>query len=450
MQIPYNYSPRGYQMAFFDAMDSGRKRACLVWHRKSGKTMSLFNFAIKKAFERVGTYFHCFPEYAQGRKVLWEGMDNEGHRYVENHLDEVMVRGKNKNEMKLELSNGSIWQIIGADNYDSLVGPNPVGLILDEWAVSTRYPTAWDYFRPILAQNGGWAVFVYTPRGRNHGWDLHTMALTNPEWFYQLLTVDDTRAVTREAIDSERKAGMPESMIQQEFYCSFLASTENILIPFEFINNALHRPATHLRSPRLAGADCARYGDDRSALVVRQGFQIGHVETWKNLSNTQLAGKLIDRYLTGFYDAVAIDTIGMPGVFDMVHDSDVPCIGVNVAENSPLHEERFYRLRDELWWRGREFFESNNAVISQTIPEELRRAFIADIQNVHYKYKEFSGEILVESKDKMKETLGFSPDIGDAFIHSFMPGLEAKARYGKMSTVEKTSDFNPLTYGLRM
>ena len=449
MQIPYNFTPRSYQLPFFDALDSGKKRACLIWHRKSGKTLSLFNFAIKKAFERVGTYFHAFPEYSQGRKILWDGLSNEGNPYIKFHLHEAMVKNKNRNEMKIELSNGSIWQIIGADNYDSLVGPNPVGLILDEWAVSTRYPKAWDYFRPILAQNGGWAVFVYTPRGRNHGWDLHSMAITNPEWFYQLLTVDDTRAVTQEAIDAERKAGMPESMIQQEFYCSFLASTENILIPFEFINNALHRSASLLHLPKIAGADCARYGDDRSTLVVRQGYQINHIEAWRKLSNTQLAGKLIDRYHTGMYDAIGIDTIGMPGVFDMVHDNQIPCIGVNVAENSPLREERFFRLRDELWWMAKEFFESNNAVISQAIPEELRKAFIADIQNIHYKYKEFSGEIIVESKDKMKETLGFSPDLGDAFIHSFMPGLEAKAKFGKILSIgEAKSTFNPLTYGL--
>lgn len=381
--------------------------------------------------------------------MLWDAIDNDGNKYIDYHIPKEFRKATNKNEMKIEMSNGSIWQIVGADNYDSLVGPNPVGLILDEWAVSARYPQAWNFFRPILAQNGGWAVFVYTPRGRNHGWDQHTMAISNPAWFYQMLTVDDTNAVTREAIDAERKAGMPESMIQQEFYCSFLASTENILIPFEFINKALHRPASLQRLPKLAGGDCARYGDDRSTLVVRQGYQVNHIEQWKNLDNVQLAGRFIDRYKTGIFDAIAIDVIGMPGVYDIVRAADVPCMPVNVSENSPLHEERFYRLRDELWWMAREFFTSDFAVVSPAIDPELKKAFIADIQNIHYQYKEMTGEILVDSKKKMKEEIGFSPDLGDAFIHTFMPGLESKAKYGKLLNMDVTQkEINPLTYGL--
>jgi len=432
-------------------MDSGKNRACCIWHRRSGKTLSLLNFAIKKSFERVGTYYHCFPEYSQGRKVLWDAIDNEGNKYIDYHIPKEFRKATNKNEMKVELSNGSVWQIVGADNYDSLVGPNPVGLILDEWAVSNRYPNAWNFFRPILAQNGGWAVFVYTPRGRNHGWDLHSMAISNPSWFYQMLTVDDTGAVTPDAIQAERKAGMPESMIQQDFYCSFLASTENILIPFEFINKALHRPASLQRLPKLAGGDCARYGDDRSTLVVRQGYQVIHMEQWKNLDNVQLAGRFIDRYKTGMFDAIAIDVIGMPGVYDIVRAAEVPCMPVNVSENSPLHEERFYRLRDELWWMAREFFMSDFSVISPAINPEIKKAFIADIQNIHYQYKEMTGEILVDSKKKMKEEIGFSPDLGDAFIHTFMPGLESKAKYGKLLGLETAQkEINPLTLGLNV
>ena len=452
--IPHDFIPRSYQIPFLMAMDRGIKRACLIWHRRSGKTLTLLNFAIKKAFERPGNIYHCFPEYGQGRKVIWDGKDNEEHPFLETHIPMEIRRATNKTEMKIELINGGIYQIIGADNYDSLVGPNPIGIIFDEWAVSERYPKAWDYFRPILAANGGWAVFVYTPRGRTHGWDIYQMALRNPEWFCQLLNVDDTGAVAREAIQAERDAGMAESMIQQEFYCSFLASTHDILIPFQLIQEALNRQLPLHWSARLAGADCARYGDDRSTLVIRQGTQIIHAEFWKGLDNVQLAGKFIERYRTKLYDAIAIDVIGMPGVYDMVKNAGIPSVAVNVSENSAKNPERFHRLRDELWWSVRELFQDATCSVSKAIPDLERRALISDIQDIHYGYKGITGRILIESKDKMKERLGFSPDLGDALCCTFAPGLEMRTSeservpfgYVDRGTVKDT--YNPLTFNI--
>ena len=425
--VPHHFIPRFYQIPFFRAMDSGYSRACLVWHRRSGKTKSLVNFATKKAFERVGTYYHAFPEYGQGRKILWDGIDKEGNKVLDYHIPSVLRANTNKTEMKIELINGSIWQIIGADNYDSLVGPNPVGLILDEWAVSSKYPQAWNYFRPILVENRGWAVFPYTPRGRNHGWDLYQMALRNQSWYSQLLTVEDTETIDPQDIEEERKAGMSDDMIQQEFYCSFLASTEDIVIPFMFIQQALTRDVAYNRSGRIAGFDAARFGNDRNGLVIRQAGQIIHVQTWTGQDTVQSAGKLIQHYKTGMYDCIAIDSIGIgAGIFDMVRNAGVPCISVNVSESSS-DDSRFVRLRDELWWRLREWFQEPNCSISSSLPEHYRSALLCDIQDIHYEYNP-KGQIKIEKKEDMKERLGFSPDIGDALCCTFAPGIEMKLR----------------------
>ena len=151
MDIPANYQPRAYQLPFLVNMDRGKKRACLVWHRRSGKTKTIFNFTIKKAFERVGQYFHCFPEYNQGRKMLWDGIDEE--RVLDKHCPPQIRKAVNKQEMKIDLINGSLWQIIGADNYDAVVGSNPVGIIFDEFSISEKMKKAWDFFMPILVEN---------------------------------------------------------------------------------------------------------------------------------------------------------------------------------------------------------------------------------------------------------------------------------------------------------
>jgi hypothetical protein len=103
------------------------------------------------------------------------------------------------------------------------MGTNPVGCVFSEY--SLQNPDAWDLIRPILAENGGWAVFNYTPRGRNHGFILYEMAKNNNEWFCEILTVDDTGGVVSPGIiQAERESGMSEEMIKQEFYCSFEAA----------------------------------------------------------------------------------------------------------------------------------------------------------------------------------------------------------------------------------
>lgn len=430
MRIPVGYEPRDYQLPFLRAMDSGFNRAVCVWHRRSGKTKTLLNFSVKKAFERVGVYYHCFPEYGQGRKILWDGIDKEGHRSLDYHIPEVLRKATNKTELKIELINGSIWQVIGADNYDSLVGPNPVGLIMDEWAVSDRYPMAWDYFRPILAENGGWAVFPYTPRGMNHGWSLYQMALTNPKWFCQLLSVEDTKAISRADIQAESEAGMPESMVQQEFYCSFNASTGDIVIPFAWIQSALRRDVNYTRSGRVAGLDVARFGNDRTAVVIRQAGQIIYVDSWSGNDTVQTVGRVMALWDAKMFDCIAVDTIGVgAGVFDMIKNSSrkIPCVSVNVSE-SPT-DSRFRKLRDELWWKAREWFQDGNCSISPGIAEAKRNELLADIQDIRYKYSN-TQQIVIESKDEMKLRLkdrpNPSPDIGDALCCTFAPGIEYK------------------------
>jgi len=135
------------------------------------------------------------------------------------HVPKQLVTKKNEAEMRVELVNGSAIQLIGSDNIDSIVGTNPVGVVFSEYALQD--PRAWDYLRPILRENDGWAIFDYTPRGKNHGYTLYQMAKDNPEWFAEILTVDDTQALPLSAIEAERRDGMSEELIEQEYYCSF-------------------------------------------------------------------------------------------------------------------------------------------------------------------------------------------------------------------------------------
>ncbi len=238
VNLPNEWSPRDYQLPFLRYMDphvtlrigsiGQGGRAVLVWHRRSGKDSTALNFTACAAHRRVGVYWHMLPTATQARKAVWDGIDRDGRNILKQVFPPEIRAATNKQEMKIELKCGSVWQLCGSDNYNNLVGANPVGVVFSEYSLAD--PAAWDYVRPILAENGGWAVFIFTPRGRNHGYTLLQMAQQNPEWFAQVLSVDDTRrpdgqpVTTPEAIDEDRKSGMAEEMIRQEYWCSFDAA----------------------------------------------------------------------------------------------------------------------------------------------------------------------------------------------------------------------------------
>ncbi len=209
-------------MPLWSFLEGGGRRAAAVWHRRAGKDSLAANWTGIAAHERIGTYWHMLPTQKQGRKVVWNNIDKQGRRLIDQAFPPPLRAAKREDEMLIEFKVGSIWQVVGSDNYDSLVGTNVLGVIFSEWALTD--PRAWDYIRPILVENDGWAIFIYTARGRNHGARMYEMALDHPDWFAEKLTVDDTEVIAADAIEAEREAGMPEEMIEQEFYCSFEAA----------------------------------------------------------------------------------------------------------------------------------------------------------------------------------------------------------------------------------
>jgi phage terminase large subunit len=223
VRLPYNFEPRFYQLPLLESLDNGKKRAIIVWHRRAGKEKASVNIMAKRMYERVGNYYYYFPTFTQGKKILWEGMDKSGFKFLDHFPKHLLKKKPNDTEMKIEYSNGSIFRIIGTDKYDSLVGPNPVGCVFSEY--SLQDPMGWDLVRPILAENDGWALFNFTPRGENHGYQLLEMAKNDPAWFTQILTVDDTGVIPRDVLDQERREIIAkdgnDALYQQEYYCSF-------------------------------------------------------------------------------------------------------------------------------------------------------------------------------------------------------------------------------------
>jgi phage terminase large subunit len=227
--LPHRFAPRSYQRALFEYFDAGGTRAAYVAHRRSGKDVTALNWIVRELWLTPGLEgYYVLPTYTQAKRVMWNGLTDQRRRMLD-FIPSAIVRSRNENELRVVFVNGSQLSFVGSEQLDALMGTNPSRLVFSEYAL--QRPDAWDYLRPILTQNGGKVLFVTTPRGRNHAWQLYAHAERDPSWYAARLTVADTRrdaegedgqpVISEAAIDRERLEGMPENLVAQEFYCSF-------------------------------------------------------------------------------------------------------------------------------------------------------------------------------------------------------------------------------------
>jgi hypothetical protein len=121
-------------------------------------------------------------------------------------------------------------------------------------------------------------------------------------------------------------------------------------------------------------------------------------------------------------EAICIDVIGIgAGVVDRCKELGLPVLGVNVAE-SPSVEDRYERLRDELWFKAREWFQGRDV----TMVED--DSLVAELTLPTYQIRS-SGKIKVEGKDELKKRGVTSPDLADAFCLTFAQGQSLMTKW---------------------
>jgi phage terminase large subunit len=228
LAIQGGFTPRGYQLPYMNARDAGCKFLVWVCHRRGGKDRTALAQMAKDAMKRVGLYWHCLPTLRQARKVIWDGITSEGKNLIRATFPDQIVARRLEDDMKLELVNGSIVQLVGADNFDSLVGSNPLHVTFSEWALTD--PRAYDYVRPILRENNGSVAFIFTPRGYNHGWRTLQIAQRLPGAFVAVMSIRETGVLSDDDIALERAMGMPEELIEQEYYVDFAAANVGAIV----------------------------------------------------------------------------------------------------------------------------------------------------------------------------------------------------------------------------
>jgi hypothetical protein len=208
--VPYAFTPRSYQIEYFRAK---QRFKIAVYHRRSGKTAMALNAQIQKAATRKSVYYYILPTYGQAKRVIWDVL-------VRKHVPMELVDKLNESELTIYYKNGSIQHFVGAENYNNLRGIGPDDVVLDEFAEMNE--KVWTtIIQPILRQNNGTATFIFTPKGRNHAWQLMQAMKDNPEWWISVKTAKDTNAITPEELEEARRT-TPKAFFEQEYMCSFI------------------------------------------------------------------------------------------------------------------------------------------------------------------------------------------------------------------------------------
>lgn len=420
VELPYLMKLRWYQNALWDAfVVRGVKRGIAVWPRRNGKDLTCLNILIAKTQQRVGVYLYAAPFYDQIRKIIWENIDNDGRRFVD-YIPPQLVEKQFESRMAILMKNGSLIRFGGSDNPDSLVGGNPVGIIQTE--ASLHKPEAWDYLRPILSDNGGWTIMNGTPRGMNHFYARARAAQADPAtWFYQYLTRNDTGFPSLEAIAQDRKDGMPEWMIQQEYYCSWVASEDDVFISLDIVSPCTLRildPDVYRNSPKIMGIDVAfAENGDRAAIARRQGKMLYPMISYKGKDNHEFA-ILVDRAIQDFRpDVVYIDAGRGEGVYTKLWympNRNYRALVVPVNFGAASHDKLYSNKKALMMGRFKKWFLEDPI---PCIPMDID--LIRDITTPRLVYDDQKSKISVETKKSMRSRGVPSPDLLDACTLTF-------------------------------
>lgn len=208
-------------------LEGPKKRGVMVCHRRWGKDDIALHYTATELMTRPAMYWHMLPKSSQADKAIWSAVNpHTGKKRIDEAFPKEIRSKTREDKMMITFINGSVWQVVGSDNYDSLVGTPPVGLVFSEWPLAD--PGAWTFLSPIIEENGGWALFIYTPRGDNHGKKFYDMAVTNDRWFAHLQTAEGTDVFTPEQLEGIKRElielhGETRGLAKfnQEYMCSF-------------------------------------------------------------------------------------------------------------------------------------------------------------------------------------------------------------------------------------
>lgn len=311
MEIAYKLHDSQYQI-FHDPA----RFVILAAGRRYGKTVLALTKAITKALEvKQARIWYVAPTYRQAKMIAW--------KMLFEMIPARLISKKNEVDLSIILINGSEISLKGADNEDSLRGVSLDGVIMDEYA-SMKANVWQEIIRPMLADRRGWALFIGTPKGKNHFWELWIKGQRKESGFssYQMRT-EDNPYIPRSEI-KEAKAQLNDRYFRQEFEASFEDFTGliwpefeqkiHVVDPFDIPNWYETISALDVALSGTTAALNAAIDDDGNIFIVREYYEQNKrasevsetIRGWKSgrwlidpaskIKNVQRAGELYALY----------------------------------------------------------------------------------------------------------------------------------------------------------
>ncbi len=251
---------------------------------------------------------------------------------------------------------------------------------------------------------------------------------------------DSTQVSPAYLEDMALKYGVDSNIYRVRVLGEFPTADDDVLIPLDLAMSAVDRDVAPIEVMPVWGLDVARFGNCRTALAKRRGNTLMRpIQSWHKRDLMEVAGLVLHEYentpSTEMPAEILVDSVGIgAGVVDRMKELGLPVRGINVGE-TPSGKDRFMRLRDELWWRAREWFETRTCAIPED--DEL----IGQLSTLRYKISS-SGKIQIERKEELLSRGVNSPDEADAFVLT-MAGLDKRGvpndRYQRANTRRRGS-----------
>jgi hypothetical protein len=408
--IKLDYEPRPY----FDAFHRRAQRfAVIVAHRRAGKSLASLMDVLHRALknpQRDARYAFCGPTHAQIKDVIWV--------YLKRFTAPLPNTRINEAELSVTLFTGAVIRLYSLDSsaYERMRGIYLDGCVIDEYPDCDPRAMA-EVIRPALADRMGWLVLIGTSKGRDAFYTAYRKGMKDPhEWYTAMLKASETHILPHSELE-HMKRSMGVNEYAREMECSFDVEGHDQLVSGVALEEAMAR-----RSPRDKGAaitiglDVARFGDDRTVLVVREGDRLIDGKAWRGQDLMQTANQTANMAQIHNPRMICVDGIGVGGgVVDRLRHMGFSNVeDVNVGRNAS-DARKYANLRAECYMRMKEWLDER-ASIHPDFP--LREQFADDCTSLNY-YFDNKGRLAIEGKDELKARGFPSPDVADAVALTF-------------------------------
>ena len=350
-----------------------------------------------------------WPEIAKWARRLPEGIRD----LIEIKSEKIELKGAGRGE------NAAYARTAAKDRPEALQGFHSPHMLFVVDEASGVPDIIFEVAEGALSTEGAKVILTGNPtRTTGYFYDAFFGSLADRWWKKRVSCADSKNVSAQFLTDMATKYGEDSNVYRVRVLGEFAKQDDDTVVPLDWAESAVGRDVMAL-GPIVWGLDVARFGSDRSVLIKRRGnVVLERPKVWRQLDLMQLCGQIVNEYKAVDRlmrpQEILIDVIGLgAGVVDRLRELGFgPDIrGVNVAEASAM-SERFLRLRDELWWNVREWFEAREC----RIPND--ETLINEICTPRYGLTS-GGKLKIESKDEMRKRGVASPDLADALMLTF-------------------------------